>query len=122
MLWEAIQKIELIDAIKNGLPDPRDPTYIIHEQREKLAQQVVSLALGYEDLNDQQLLRTGIGSLACRYRKKQHIELNFPKSIARMCIIRLRGWGDVTRCDGSREKSQHIKLTPPQTTDLHGFF
>ena len=57
LLREADQKIGLIDAINDCLPDPRDPTYIIHEQREMLAQRIFSLALGYEDLNDQQSLR-----------------------------------------------------------------
>ncbi|MEO2048687.1 MAG: transposase [Pirellulales bacterium] len=57
LLREADQKIGLIDAINDCLPDPRDSTYIIHEQREMLAQRIFSLALGYEDLNDQQSLR-----------------------------------------------------------------
>ncbi|MFO0916139.1 MAG: transposase [Pirellulales bacterium] len=36
----------------------RDPRYTIHDQRAMLAQRVISLALGYEDLNDQQTMRT----------------------------------------------------------------
>ena len=55
--------------------------------------------------------------------KEQHIELHFPRSIARMYIIRLRGSGvvSVTRCNVSLERSQLKGPTPPQTTDLHGF-
>ncbi|MFO0915979.1 MAG: hypothetical protein U0795_23675 [Pirellulales bacterium] len=34
----------------------RDPRYTIHDQRAMLAQRVISLALGYEDLNDQQTM------------------------------------------------------------------
>ena len=34
LLREADQKIGLIGAINDCLPDPRDPTYIIHELRE----------------------------------------------------------------------------------------
>jgi hypothetical protein len=57
LLREVDQRIGLIDKINECLPDPRDPTYIIHEQREMLAQRIFSLASGYEDLNDQQSLR-----------------------------------------------------------------
>jgi len=57
LLREVDRQIGLLDALNACLPDPRDPRYIIHEQREMLAQRVFSLALGYEDLNDQQALR-----------------------------------------------------------------
>lgn len=48
------RRICLPDAINVCLPDPRDPRYILHEQREMFAQGIFSLASGYEDLNDQQ--------------------------------------------------------------------
>src|SRR5210317_2205554 len=57
LLREVDQRIGLIDGINACLPDPRDPRYIVHEQREMLAQRIFSIALGYEDLNDQQTLR-----------------------------------------------------------------
>jgi hypothetical protein len=57
LLREVDRRIGLIDTINACLPDPRDPRYVIHEQREMLAQRIFSLALGYEDLNDQQTLR-----------------------------------------------------------------
>ena len=57
LLREVDRRIGLIDAINDCLPDPRDPRYIIHEQREMLAQRIFSIALGYEDVNDQQTLR-----------------------------------------------------------------
>lgn len=57
LLREVDRQIGLIDAINDCLPDPRDPRYITHEQREMLAQRIFSIALGYEDLNDQQTLR-----------------------------------------------------------------
>ena len=57
LLREVDRRIGLIDAINDCLPDPRDPRYIQHEQREMLAQRIFSLALGYEDLNGQQTLR-----------------------------------------------------------------
>ena len=57
LLREVDERIGLIDAINDCVPDPRHPVYIIHEQREMLAQRIFSIALGYEDLNDQQTLR-----------------------------------------------------------------
>lgn len=57
LLREVDQQIGLIDAINDCLPDPRDQRFTIHEQREMIAQRVYSIALGYEDLNDQQTLR-----------------------------------------------------------------
>jgi hypothetical protein len=57
LLREVDRKIGLLDGINACLPDPRDPRFIQHEQREMLAQRIFSIALGYEDLNDQQTLR-----------------------------------------------------------------
>jgi len=57
LLREANQRIGLIDAINQVIPDPRHPDRTRHTQRSMLAQRIISLALGYEDLNDQQTLR-----------------------------------------------------------------
>ncbi len=57
LVRQADQRIGLIDAIDRAIPDPRDPDLIQHTQRSMLAQRIISLALGYEDLNDQQALR-----------------------------------------------------------------
>ena len=57
LLREVDRRIGLIDAINECIPDPRDPRLVIHDQRAMLAQRIVSLALGYEDLNDQQTMR-----------------------------------------------------------------
>ena len=37
--------------------DQRHPSYILHEVQEMIGQRVYGLALGYEDLNDQEWLR-----------------------------------------------------------------
>ena len=57
LVREADRHIGLIDAIDQAIPDPRDPDLIQHTQRSMLAQRIIGLALGYEDLNDQQTLR-----------------------------------------------------------------
>ena len=58
LLKEVDQRIGLVDAINEAIPDPRDPLMTIHDQRTMLAQRIFSIALGYEDLNDQQTMRT----------------------------------------------------------------
>ena len=58
LLREVDREIGLLDAINEAIPDPRDPAAITHDQRTMLAQRIFSIALGYEDLNDQQTMRT----------------------------------------------------------------
>ena len=57
LLHEVDRRIGLIDAVNDAIPDPRDPRYIVHSQRSMLAQRIVSLALDYEDQNDQENMR-----------------------------------------------------------------
>jgi hypothetical protein len=58
LLREAADRLGLFDALDAAIPDPRHPAFTVHDQRTMLAQRVVALALGYEDLNDHQDLRT----------------------------------------------------------------
>jgi hypothetical protein len=57
LLREVDQRLGLCEAIGGCLPDPRDPAYVVHEQRRMLQQRIFGLAAGYEDLNDHQTLR-----------------------------------------------------------------
>jgi len=57
LLREADRQLGLIDAISDAIPDPRDPALVTHPQRTLVAQRVLAIAAGYEDLNDHQLLR-----------------------------------------------------------------
>ena len=57
LLREVDRRLGLVDGISDCLPDPRDPRYTVHEQREMIAQRIFSIALGNEDVNDQQTLR-----------------------------------------------------------------
>jgi hypothetical protein len=57
LLREVDRRLGLIDAIDAAIPDPREPSAIVHEQSTMLAQRIFSIALGYEDLNDQQSMR-----------------------------------------------------------------
>ena len=57
LLREVDKRIGLIDAINGCIPDPRNPFFITHTQRSMLAQRIIAIAQGYEDLNDHQTLR-----------------------------------------------------------------
>ena len=58
LLREAGEATGLFRALDRAIPDPRDPALIVHDQRTLIAQRIIALALGYEDLNDHQALRT----------------------------------------------------------------
>jgi hypothetical protein len=57
VLRELADNLGLFDALDTAIPDPRNPVFIIHDQRALIAQRITAIALGYEDLNDHQTLR-----------------------------------------------------------------
>jgi hypothetical protein len=57
LLRQSDQILGLIDAIDGCIPDPRNPIYTTHTQRTMLAQRILAIAAGSEDLNDHQTLR-----------------------------------------------------------------
>ncbi|NQU74758.1 MAG: IS1380 family transposase [Planctomycetes bacterium] len=57
LLREVDRKIGLIDAINAAIYDPRFQPLVVHDQRTILAQRILAIAAGYEDLNDHQTLR-----------------------------------------------------------------
>jgi hypothetical protein len=57
LLREVAERLGLFDALDAVIPDPRHPVFTVHQQRALLAQRIVAIALGYEDLNDHQELR-----------------------------------------------------------------
>ena len=58
LLREVADRIGLFDALDRVIPDPRLPEMIRHDQKAMLAQRITAIALGYEDLNDHQTLRS----------------------------------------------------------------
>src|ERR1035437_2530412 len=57
LLREADRRLGPTDAPDKVIPDPRNPFFIVHHQRTLLRQRIYALAMGYEDVNDQQALR-----------------------------------------------------------------
>jgi hypothetical protein len=60
LLRQVEQKTKLLEKIASIIPDDRDQEKIKHKVLTLLAQRVVSIALGYEDLNDHNTLRKDI--------------------------------------------------------------
>jgi Transposase DDE domain group 1 len=58
LLREVAQRLGLFDALDRAIPDPRWLPIVIHDQKAMLAQRIIAIALGYEDLNDHQTLRS----------------------------------------------------------------
>ncbi len=57
LLREVADRLGLFEALDAAIPDPRHPVFIVHDQEAMLAQRIIAIALGYEDLNDHQALR-----------------------------------------------------------------
>jgi len=57
LLREVDRRLGLFDRIDGIIPDPRDPESITHAQRTLIAQRVIAIACGWEDLNDHERLR-----------------------------------------------------------------
>jgi Transposase DDE domain group 1 len=56
LLREVAERLGLFDALDRVIPDPRWLPIVVHDQKAMLAQRIVAVALGYEDLNDHQAL------------------------------------------------------------------
>ena len=57
LLREVAGKSKLFERMAQAVPDPRNPALIEHDQQTMLAQRVLGIACGWEDLNDHHGLR-----------------------------------------------------------------
>ena len=57
LLREVDRRLGLFDRIDRIIPDPRNPELITHRQRTLIAQRIIAIACGWEDLNDHERLR-----------------------------------------------------------------
>lgn len=80
LLREVDRRIRLLDRVDSLIRDPRNPFLVEHQQRTLLAQRVMAIACGWEDLNDHATLRN---------------DLVFQLATDRKATGRKRGQGDV---------------------------
>jgi len=85
LLREVGRKTGLFQAIAAAIPDPRNPVFVIHDQQSMIAQRIVAIALGYEDLNDHQTLRADPAlQLAAGRVPDQDLPLASPPTLCRL--------------------------------------
>ncbi len=85
LLREVADRLGLFEALDAAIPDPRHPLYIVHDQKAMLAQRVIAIALGYEDLNDHQTLRADPAlQLASGKVPEEEVTLASPPTICRL--------------------------------------
>lgn len=99
LLREVDRKIGLTQALSECIADPRDPDKVIHDVQTMLAQRIHGIALGYEDLNDHQTLRSDpvMQTLAERVPDEESplaspaTLCRFENRITRQCLARMSG-------------------------------
>jgi hypothetical protein len=86
LLREVDKHLGLIDAVNHCIPDPRNQFFIAHRQRTMLAQRILGIALGYEDLNDHQSLRDDplFQIISERGVKRDNLPLASPPTLCRL--------------------------------------
>jgi len=85
LLREVVQRTGLIKALDAAIPDPRKPELITHDQHTMLAQRIIAIASGYEDLNDHQTLRDDPAlQLAAEKLPDQDAPLASPPTLCRL--------------------------------------
>jgi hypothetical protein len=57
LLREIASRFRLFERMSAAVPDPRDPDLIEHDQQTLMAQRVIGISCGWEDLNDHHGLR-----------------------------------------------------------------
>ncbi|MDR2706403.1 MAG: transposase, partial [Planctomycetaceae bacterium] len=63
-MQQVAHSLQLFEQITACLHDPRLPEQIIHSQRDLLAQRILAIACGYEDVNDHFFFRQDAAVLA----------------------------------------------------------
>jgi hypothetical protein len=85
LLREVDETIGSFDALSAAIPDPRNPAFIIPDQRALIAQRITAIALGYEDLNDHQTLRADpVLQLAAGKPPEEDLPLASPPTLCRL--------------------------------------
>jgi hypothetical protein len=85
LLRELGQKLGLFDALDCVIPDPRWLPIVVHDQKAMLAQRIIAIALGYEDLNDHQTLRSDpVLQLAAGTDPDEALPLASPPTLCRL--------------------------------------
>jgi len=84
LLQKVDQKLRLTERVNLLICDPRDPLLVAHQQEHLLAQRLYSIALGYEDVNDQTSLRKDPALLAAiKHDTNEELPLGSSSTLSR---------------------------------------
>jgi hypothetical protein len=129
LLREIGEQIGLFEALDRAIPDPRNPVFIVHEQQSMLAQRIIAIALGYEDLNDHQTLRNDPAlQVAAGKVPDEEISLASPPTLCRLenriqrkTLIRIASVLVDQFITSQAQPPEHLTLDFDATDDLvHG--
>jgi hypothetical protein len=85
LLREVGHKLKLFERLAAAIPDPRDPAKIAHDQQTLLAQRIIGIACGWEDLNDHHGLRIDpLMQIATDRGVDPHTPLASPATLCRL--------------------------------------
>ena len=85
LLREVEKKTDLFSRIDRIITDPRVPEKITHQQRTLLAQRIMAIAMGYEDVNDHGTLRTDPAlQVAASLAPEEDQPLGSPSTLSRL--------------------------------------
>jgi hypothetical protein len=85
LLREVDRRLGLTRQLAACLTDPREPAKVVHDQHTMLAQRVFGIALGYEDLNDHDTLRSDpLFSILAERRPAPEAPLASPPTLCRL--------------------------------------
>lgn len=85
LLRQVDRRLGLVDAINQCIPDPRDPRYVIHQQRAMLGQRIIAIAQGYEDVNDHETLRRDAAlQVAAGCNAEEEVPMASPSTLCRL--------------------------------------
>jgi hypothetical protein len=129
LLREVGQKTGLFEALDQAIPDPRHPVYIVHDQESMIAQRIIAIALGYEDLNDHQTLRNDPAlQVAAGRVPDDELALASPPTLCRLenrierrTLVRIAGVFVDQFIASHAEPPEHLTLDFDATDDpIHG--
>jgi hypothetical protein len=121
LLGETERRRRILSRLAECFVDHRDPDLIEHALQSLVAQRVLGLALGYEDLNDHEQLRAdvllaAVAGVADPSGGQRRCERDQGKPLAGKSTLHRLEWGAVSHAEDDRYK--RIAVIPEAVQDL----
>lgn len=140
LLREVDDRLRLTAGFAACLPDERDTTRVVHDRHEQSRQRIFQIALGYEDCNDADTLRTDpLLKTVCDRTPKDPVGLSSQPTLSRfenahdgVTLRRLVRWLEASYVDSLPDDTEVVILDIDATDDethgaqqlsfFHGFY